>query len=163
MSIHLTSERGSVRRVVLSCDAAGCPVQLEPEAIERWRSDADALSWARDHAAGWTHDPIRMSDYCPEHAALSTAPSGVIPPRPTAAARDKAGNPLNRDEYAVLLRARLTEDGGTTVVRAAQVAVATRLLEELAGVYHGEDLGALATELCVLLEGQAGQRDEHGI
>src|SRR4051812_18848214 len=94
MSIHLSSERGSVRRVVVSCDAAGCPVQLEPSAIERWRSDTDALSFARSHAIGWTHDPVGQTDFCPEHADLSTAL--VSPPRPTAAARDKAGNPLNR-------------------------------------------------------------------
>ena len=163
MSVHLSSERRSVRRVVLSCDAAGCPVQLEPSAIERWRSDTDALSFARSHAVGWTHDPIRRTDYCPEHADLSTAPSGVIPPRPTAAARDKAGNPLNRDEYAVLLRARLTEDGGSTALTAAQVAVAISLLEELAGVYRGEDLGTLATELSVLLDGQVGKQAERGL
>jgi hypothetical protein len=167
MSIHLSNERGSVRRVVLNCDAAGCPVQLEPSAIEQWRSDADAVSFARSHAVGWTHDPIRQADYCPEHADLSTAPSGVIPPRPTAAARDKAGNPLNRDEYAVLLRARLTEDGGsterTTALTAAQVSVAISLLGELAGVYRGEDLGRLATELSVLLDGQVGKQAERGV
>jgi len=167
VSIHLSSERGSVRRVVLSCDAAGCPVQLEPSAIERWRSDADALSWARSHAAGWTHDPIRKADYCPEHADFSTALSEVIPPRPTAAARDKAGDPLDRDEYAVLLRARLTGDGGsaepTAALTAAQVAVAVSLLEELAGVYRGEDLGTLATELSALLNGLVGTHAEHGI
>jgi hypothetical protein len=167
MSIHLSSERGSARRVVLSCDAAGCPVQLEPAAIEQWRSDTDALSFARSHAVGWTHEPIRQTDYCPEHADLSTALSGVIPPRPTAAARDNAGNPLNRDEYAVLLRARLTDDGGstqrTTVLTAAQVAVAISLLEELAGVYRGEDLGTLATELSALLDHQVGQQADRGM
>lgn len=167
MSIHLSSERGSVRRVVLSCDAAGCPVQLEPSAIERWRSDADALSFARSHAVGWTHDPVRQADYCLEHADLSTALSDVVPPRPTAAARDKAGNPLNRDEYAVILRARLAEDGGsterTTALTGAQVAVAISLLEELAGVYRGEDLGTLATELSVLLDGQVGKQAERGM
>lgn len=153
MSIHLSSERGSVRRVVLSCDAAGCPVQVEPSAIERWRSDTDALSFARGQAVGWTHDPVRGTDYCPEHADLSTGLAGVIPPRPTAAARDEAGNPLNRDEYAALLRARLTEDGGSTALTAAQVAVAISLLEELAAVYRGEALGTLATELSALLGG----------
>jgi hypothetical protein len=146
-----------VRRVVLSCDAAACPVQLEPSAIERWRSDTDALSFARGNAVGWTYDPVRQTDYCPEHADLSTAVSAEIPPRPTAAARDNAGDPLNRDEYAVLLRARLTEGGGSTVLTAAQVAVAVSLLRELAGVYHGEELGTLATELSVLLQSQVGK------
>jgi hypothetical protein len=140
---------------------------LEPSAIERWRSDADALSFARSHAAGWTHDPVRQADYCPEHADLSTALSGVVPPRPTAAARDKAGNPLNRDEYAVILRARLAADGGSTertpALTGAQVAVAISLLEELAGVYRGEDLGTLATELSVLLDGQVGKQAERGM
>ncbi|WP_034591765.1 hypothetical protein [Hamadaea tsunoensis] len=154
MSIHLSSARGSERRVVLSCDAAGCPVQLEPAAIERWRSDTDALAFAREHAAGWTFDPVRQADFCPQHAHLSTVVSGVIPPRPTAAARDEAGNPLNRDEYAAALRARLAEDRGSAVLTAAQVAVAASLLAELAGVYHGEDLGALATELSALLDGR---------
>jgi hypothetical protein len=157
MSIHLSSERGSVRRVVLSCDATACPVQLEPAAIERWRSDTDALSFARGNAVGWTHDPVRQTDYCPDHADLSTAVSAAIPPRPTAAARDKAGNPLNRDEYAALLRARLTEGGGSTALTAAQVAVAISLLRELAGVYRGEELGTLARDLSVLLDGQIGE------
>jgi hypothetical protein len=145
--------------VVLSCDAAGCPVQLEPPAIESWRSDSDARVWARDHAVGWTHDPVRQSDYCPQHAELSVVPlAGVIPPRPTAAARDESENPLNRDEYAALLRARMTGSdrpvGGTLSV--AQAAVAARLLDELAGVYRGEDLGTLAHELAVLLDNWSG-------
>ncbi len=156
MSIHLSSERGSVRRVVLSCDATACPVQLEPSAIERWRSDTDALSFARDNAVGWTHDLVRQTDYCPAHADLSTAVSALIPPRPTAAARDTAGNPLNRDEYAALLRARLAEGGGSTALTAAQVAVAISLLRELAVVYRGEELGTLAMELSVQLDGQIG-------
>ena len=163
MSIHLSNEHGSVRRVVLSCDAAGCRVQLEPSAIERWRSDTDALSFARNHAAGWTHDPVRRTDYCPEHVELSTDLPDAIPPRPTAAARNEAGNPLNRDEYAALLRARLTEEGGSTALTSAQVAVTIRLLEELAGVYRDEDLGALATELCELFDDRLGKPAEDGM
>ena len=157
MSIHLSSGGATLRRVVLSCDVAGCPVQLEPPAAERWRSDADARSWARDHAVGWTSDPIRRTDYCPEHAEFSTAPTAdVVPPRPTATVRDRAGNPLNRDEYAVRLRAQLTDDGWSTgqlpLLTAAQAAVVARLLDELAGVYRGENLGALARELSTLLD-----------
>lgn len=72
MSIHLSSGGGALRRVVLSCDMEGCPVQLEPPAAERWRSDSDARSSARDQAAGWTFDEVRQTDYCPEHAELST-------------------------------------------------------------------------------------------
>src|SRR5207248_2672996 len=94
VSIHLSSGGGTLRRVVLSCDVAGCPVQLEPPAAERWRSDADARSWARDHAVGWTGDPLRQTDYCPEHAEFSVAAAaGVAAPRPTATVRDGAGNP----------------------------------------------------------------------
>src|ERR1700754_285568 len=72
LSLHLSSARGAARRVVLSCDVAGCPVQVEPPPIESWRNDADARAWARDHAVGWTHDPARQTDYCPPHAAFST-------------------------------------------------------------------------------------------
>jgi hypothetical protein len=136
---------------------------LEPPAAESWRSDADARSWARDHAPGWTCDPVRQTDYCPEHAAFSRTPAaGVVAPRPTAGVRDLAGNPLNRDEYAVRLRARLTDGGTSTghaLLTAAQAAVAARLLDELAGVYHGESLGALAHELSVLLDSQHSQPD----
>lgn len=163
MSIHI-SKGGGLRRVVLSCDAAGCPVQLEPPAAESWRSDTDARAWARDHAIGWTHDPIHQTDYCPAHAELSTAPAvGVIPPRPTAAARDRAGNPLNRDEYALLLRARLTDEGrpagNALTLTASHAAVAARLLDELAAIYRGEHLGTLAHELSVLLDGQVSGPD----
>src|SRR6187431_2103125 len=94
VSIHL-SRGGTLRRVVLSCDVAGCPIQLEPPPIEAWRNDTDAQSWARDHAVGWTADPIRRTDYCPEHARFSKAPAAEdAPPRPTATARDRSGNPL---------------------------------------------------------------------
>lgn len=157
MSIHLSSPRGTLRRVVLSCDVAGCPVQVEPPAAEQWRSDPDARSWARDHAVGWTYDPDRQTDYCPTHAGLSTVPAGdVAPPRPTANARDRAGNPLNRDEYAASLRTRLSEggrsEGRAVTLTAAQAAVVARLLDELTGVYRSESLGTLAHELSVLLD-----------
>ena len=163
MSIHLSSGGGALRRVVLSCDVAGCPVQSEPPAIEAWRNDADARSWARDHAVGWTFDPIRQTDYCPEHARFSTAPAAdLVPPRPTATARDGAGNPLNRDEYAERL-GKLLVDGDRSAERpltltAAQAAVVARLLDELAGVYRGEGLGALAHELSTLLDSK--RRDQ---
>jgi hypothetical protein len=163
VSIHLSSGGGTLRRVVLSCDVAGCPVQLEPPAAERWRSDADARSWARDHAVGWTCDPLRQTDYCPEHAEFSkAAAAGVVAPRPTATVRDGAGNPLNRDEYAVRLRAQLTEAGrltGHALLTAPQAAVVARLLDEMAGVYRGESLGVLAHELSVLLSNQVGEQD----
>jgi hypothetical protein len=163
MSIHLSSGGGTLRRVVLSCDVAGCPVQLEPPATEAWRSDTDARSWARDHAVGWTSDPTRQTDYCPEHAQFSTAPaSDLVPPRPTATVRDRAGNPLNRDEYAERLRERLGDGGRSTgptlMLTAAQAAVAARLLDELAGVYRGESLGLLARELSALLDSRLGDR-----
>jgi hypothetical protein len=164
MSIHLSSGSGTLRRVVLSCDVPGCPIQLEPPAIEAWRNDTDARSWARDHAVGWTFDPIRQTDYCPEHARFSTAPAAdIIPPRPTAAARDHAGHPLNRDDYAGQLRERLAVDnrspGQTLMLTAAQAVVAARLLDELAGVYRGETLGLLAHELSALFDSRLRNRD----
>jgi hypothetical protein len=135
---------------------------LEPPPIEAWRNDTDARSWAREHATGWTADPIRQTDYCPEHATFSTAPAaGVVAPRPTAAARDRSGNPLNRDEYADLLRARLTDGrpaGQPVMLTAAQATVAAALLTELAGVYRGESLGVLARELSDVLDGPFGHR-----
>jgi hypothetical protein len=157
MSIHLSGGRGTPRRVVLSCDVAGCPVQREPPSIEHWRSDIDAQSWARDHAVGWTSDPSRQTDYCPEHAQFSVASAAdVVPPRPTAAARDRAGNPLDRDGYASDLRARLADGqsptGSVSKLTAAQASVIARLLGELAGIYRGESLGALADELSMQLD-----------
>jgi hypothetical protein len=161
LSIHLSGGAGTPRRVVLSCDVAGCPVQLEPPAIEAWRNDSDARSWARDRALGWTSDRIRQTDYCPEHARFSTAPAaGVIPPRPTATARDRTANPLNRDEYAERLRDQLgggSEATGPTLT-AAQAEVAARLLDELAGVYRGEPLGKLAQEVSALLNSRFGNQ-----
>lgn len=156
MAVHV-SGAGGLRRVVISCDVAGCPVQLEPPAAERWRSDSDARSWARDHAVGWTCDLQRQMDYCPEHTGFSAvAAAGERPPRPTATVRDRTGDPLNRDEYAAQLRARLAAverpaDRGR-MLTAAQATVVARLLDELSGVYRGEDLGALAHELSALLD-----------
>ena len=107
---------------------------------------------------------MRQTDYCPEHAEFSTVPAtDVVPPRPTATVRDRAGNPLDRDEYAAHLRARLTDGGRTkgpaVTLTAAQAAVVARLLDELAGVYRGESLGTLAHELSVLLDSQVGEQD----
>ena len=164
MSIHVSSRGSTSRRIVLSCDVAGCPVQVEPPPAERWRSDADAKSWARDRAVGWTYDPVRGTDYCPEHAELSTpSDHGVVAPRPTATALDGAGNPLNRDDYAAQLRAQLGEDsrgtGSHGVSTGAQANVVARLLDELAGVYRGEDLGELAREMSQLLETRLRKHD----
>jgi len=137
---------------------------LEPPATEAWRNDADARSWARDHAAGWTLDPIRQTDYCPEHAQFSKAPAADhAPPRPTASVRDRSGNPLNRDEYTERLRKLLVDGdrsaGRTLTVMAGQAAVAARLLDELAGVYRGESLGTLAQELSALFDSRLRGRD----
>jgi hypothetical protein len=164
VSIHLSSGEGNLRRAVLSCDAPGCPVQLEPPPAERWRSDADARSFARDHAVGWTCDAVAQTDYCPRHAGLDASRAAdAIAPRPTASVRDQAGNPLNRDEYAEHLRVLLT-DGRRSAEDApkatdAQVAVAARLLSELAGVYRCESLGALAQELAALLDSHCPDQD----
>ena len=164
MSIHLSGGGAKLRRVVLSCDVAGCPVQVEPSAAERWRSDADAGSWARDHAADWTYDPSRGTDYCPEHAEFSTPPpEGTLPPRPSATVRDLAGNPVHRDDYVAQLRAQLGEDsqptGSSPVLTRAQANVVARLLDELTGVYRDEDLGKLAGELSRMLDSKLGVQD----
>ncbi len=163
MSIHVAGGGATLRRVVLSCDVVGCPVQVEPPAAERWRSDSDAESWARDQAVGWTYDPVRRTDYCPDHAEFSkrlTADAG--PPRPTATIRDRAGNPLNRDEYAARLRAQLGQQGPAVgqppVLTPAEAEVVARLLDELAGVYRGENLGTLAHEVSTLLVNQINRR-----
>jgi hypothetical protein len=138
---------------------------VEPPAIEAWRNDVDARTWARDHADGWTSDPARLTDYCPEHARLSTAPAaGLVPPRPTATVRDRAGNPLNRDDYAERLRERLGDDDrpagqASMMLTAAQAVVVARLLDELAGVYRGEALGLLAREVSALLNDRFGNQD----
>jgi hypothetical protein len=156
VSIHL-SKGGALRRVVLSCDVAGCPIQVEPPATEAWRNDTDARSWAREHAVGWTSDPIRQTDYCPDHGQFREAPAvGDVLPRPTATVRDRSGNPLHRDEYAEAL-GKLLADGDRSAGRpltltAAQAAIVARLLDELAGVYRGESLGTLAKELSALLD-----------
>jgi hypothetical protein len=164
VSIHLSGGGATLRRIVLSCDVAGCPVQVEPPAAERWRNDADAGSWAREHTVGWTYDPVRGTDYCPEHAEFSTPPAaGAVAPRPTATVRDRAGHPVNRDDYAWQLRAHLDESSSTATWRGAltpaQAHVVARLLDELAGVYQGEDLATLAAELSQLLDRQYGRQD----
>jgi hypothetical protein len=164
MSIHVSGGGGTLRRIVISCDVAGCPVQVEPPAAERWRNDADARSWARARADGWIYDPARGTDYCPDHAEFGTSPvAGAKPPRPTATIKDAASNPLNRDDYAADLQARLTEGGQPTEHRitlpAGQAEVIARLLDELAGVYRGEDLGALALEMAMRLDSQLDEQD----
>jgi len=77
--------------------------------------------------------------------------------------RDRAGNPVNRDDYVAHLRARLVEGSQETVsppvLTRAQAHVVARLLDELAGVYRGEDLGALAGELSQVLDSQIGEQD----
>ncbi|NED96524.1 hypothetical protein G1H11_14535 [Phytoactinopolyspora alkaliphila] len=158
MSIHLSGRGATPRRIVISCDVAGCPVQVEPPPAERWRSDADALSWARNHAADWTYDPVRESDYCPEHAEFSKAPA-TVPPRPTAAMRDRAGNPVNRDDFAAQLRLRMeqADDAAPAVLTRGQATVIARLLDELAGVYKAEDLGALAHDLSQMLSNRTSE------
>ncbi len=157
VSIHVSGGGSARRKIVISCDVAGCPAQVEPAAAEAWRSDLDARSWAREQATGWTPGSDGRSDYCPAHS--TSAASGPVTPRPTSAARGPAGEPLDRDEYAVLLRDVLAEvrptPGDPVMLRAAQASVTARLLAELAGVYRGEDLGALAQEVAALLHTQA--------
>jgi hypothetical protein len=83
---------------------------------------------------------------------------------PTATIRDTADQPLDRSAYAVYLRERMADapDRGAEDGRSArearvpllsepEAAVVAALLEELAGVYPGEELGRLARELAVRL------------
>jgi len=153
VSIHVAKAVGTLRRVVISCDVAGCPVQLEPPAAESWRSDPDARSWARAQALGWVHDAAGETDYCPTHARYT---AGATAPHPTSTATDAAGNPRNRDEYAAQLRKQLDETspaGDPHMLTSTQATVAARLLEELAGVYRGEALGVLAHDMAIQLDG----------
>ena len=87
----------------------------------------------------------------------------MVAPRPTATARDRAGNPLNRDDYAARLLAQLVEDtagtGGPKTLTAGQAYAVARLLDELAGVYRDEDLGALARQMSELLDPRRGGSD----
>jgi hypothetical protein len=112
---------------------------------------------------GWTHDPTRTTDYCPDHAASSVPPeAGTVAPKPTAHARDSSGNPVNRDLYAERLRAQLGKESLPTdtarVLEPAQSHVVARLLDELAGVYRDEELGRLATELSAMLDNRGAKR-----
>ena len=71
-------------------------------------SDAYAVS-GREHGR-LTYDPVRGTDDCPDHAEFSTPPAaGAVAPRPAAAARDREGHPVNRDDYAAQLRGQLAE------------------------------------------------------
>jgi hypothetical protein len=88
-------------------------------------------------------------------------------PRPTATARDRAGDPLNRDDYAARLRAQLDEGsldegslamGSPPLLTCAQADVVARLLDELAGVYRGEELGALAGALSQMIDSQLDEQ-----
>jgi hypothetical protein len=83
----------------------------------------------------------------------------MVAPRPSATARDRAGDPLNRDDYAATLRAQLGEASPATtpptVLTRAQARVVALLLDELAGVYRGEALGSLAAELARTLNSQS--------
>jgi hypothetical protein len=160
MSVHVISGAAKLRRVVLSCDVQRCPARVEPPAAERWRSDTDARIEARDSAVdhyGWTHDSFHGTDYCPDHAESGTRSSAdAILARPTATVRnDKTGNPLDRDDYAAQLRARLDQDSRGTkrlpLLTAAEAEVVAQLLDELAGVYLGEDLGTLAHAMAMRL------------
>ena len=65
---------------------------------------------------------------------------------------------MNRDEYAAQLRVKLGEDSHVNDPRAvltrAQADAVARLLDELAGIYRGEELGELARELSQMLDRQ---------
>jgi hypothetical protein len=86
-----------------------------------------------------------------------------VAPHPTAGARDeRTGDPLDRGEYAARLRRRLAgdapDDKALSKVTVGLSEVAALLLDELAGVYRGEDLGALAAEVAGLLRERSTER-----
>ena len=162
MSIHLSSGGGTLRR--------GCSVAT-------WRDVRS--NWSRRLPSGGAVTPMpgpglvitRSAGRVTRSAKPTIVPStpssarprraGLVAPRPTATVRDGAGNPLNRDEYAVRLRAQLTEAGRSTghaLLTTPQAAVVAGLLDEMAGVYRGESLGVLAHELSVLLHNQVDEQ-----
>ena len=87
----------------------------------------------------------------------------MVPPRPSATARDRAGNPVNRDDYVAQLRRQLAEGSqapaAPTMLSRVQAGVVARLLDELAGVYRGEDIGVLAGELSQLIDSRLAEQD----
>jgi hypothetical protein len=73
----------------------------------------------------------------------------LTPRRPTAAARDVNGAPLDRDEYAERL-------AGMDESRYSETWAIAALLEELAAVYPGERIAEVATDLARRLQARAG-------
>lgn len=77
--------------------------------------------------------------------------------RTMAGVTDTAGNPIGRDEYASLLEGeRLVLGGPSISIKAAEAYMAAALLDELAAIYTGEQLGRLARELAVKLYDRLG-------
>jgi hypothetical protein len=125
MSIHISGGGPTTRRVVISCDVPGCPVQIEPAAAESWRSNVDASSFAQETAVGWTRSTVGGKDFCPAHAAQSAGGVTAATPHPTASAIGPGGDPRDRDEYATMLRERLAR-GEAIGALAAEMAAMTR-------------------------------------
>lgn len=71
--------------------------------------------------------------------------------RPTANITNERGRPIERGVYAEVEREKLERHTGGDELRPFltfdEAEVAADLLEELGGVYRGEELGALADEL----------------
>jgi hypothetical protein len=77
--------------------------------------------------------------------------------KPTAGARSLNGEPFDRDEYADSLAWRLDRPISDHAVQLteSQAIVAARLLDELAGVYAEEPIGALARKLAATIAEKA--------
>ncbi|MBL7489177.1 hypothetical protein I6A60_27460 [Frankia sp. AgB1.9] len=75
----------------------------------------------------------------------------------TSAARDLDGEPWERDEFARVLSWRLERpiSAQAVLLTEAETMVASRLLEELAGVYPDEPLGQLARYLAMTFSTKA--------
>jgi hypothetical protein len=77
--------------------------------------------------------------------------------KPTASARGLDGEPFDRDEYADSLEWRLDRpiSDHSVSLTESEAIVASRLLDELAGVYAGERIGELARKLAVMIAEKA--------
>jgi hypothetical protein len=114
-------------------------------AAEAWRRDADAATWARDHAVGWTHDPGRWG--CGAQADRHRWGSGRQPAEPRRLRCALAGTTP---------RGIANNGASSPVLTHGQAEAIARLLDELAGVYRAGSFGILAGALSQMIDSQLG-------
>ena len=126
---------------------AGAPSWDELTVAEQKQAIQEAAAYLRAAAAAGIAvaaiDPGEMS----------------APARVTASVRGVDGRPLSRDDYAAHLQARAELGRGEQrrpLLGDEEAQAVAALLDELAGVYRGEDLGRLARELAVILYDRLG-------